>query len=323
MKDRISWTDVGLVFLALATVLVVALALRPTAVPSEAATAEQSPTRTASAPTTSAEPSDDATDATADDDEEPEARAAQPLTRFITAVDATTVWVAESNGCGSGGQVAVSADGASTWTAHDSPDSVLRIRLTNAEGAGFVVGGSADCEPRLWYTYDAGENWTDPQWQNNAWSRHPDDASQVLRPGGEPITPCEDSPVLDLDAFSGGHAAVLCEGGALLITQDWGGSWQAVMNDPNLYALAMTAPAQGIAAGVSDSCDGVAVQPFNVADDADLSCAEGALARGGEVAVTAAESAIWMAAGPDIWQAPSIGADFERAGDWPEELATP
>ena len=306
MESRKSVALMGLLALLVLDIVLVAWALWPSA----ASTNVSSPTPIATAtpePTDAHEPPAPT---------EVPAGPPVPLTRLIAAVTPDIAWVADAGSCGRPGSVHVTRSRGEEWTAHETPGSVTRLRTTDGS-SGFVVGGDADCAARVWYTGDAGETWSAPQSAAEAWGRDPDSARQIIRPGGEPVEPCEAGDVFDLVGLSGGTAFALCEDGTFRTTTDRGATWSTSDSRDGLLAISLEAPGEGAAVGLEDECTGVAVTPITGGRLSESACVDEASYAPGHVAISVTDGVVWLVAGGDVLRADTVDAPFTVVSSWP------
>jgi hypothetical protein len=213
--------------------------------------------------------------------------------------------------------VHVSDDRARSWTTNAAAGSVTRIRAEDAT-TGFVVGGTARCEVRLWTTSDGGDTWNGPRSAAAAWGRSPKDVRLVHRPDGDPVTPCQGrSPVLDLVALDGSNATALCGDGTLRRTTDGGADWRSGPTRDGGVALALSTAGTGVVAWLDDPCDGVVVGTLADGKVGSGRCVGGVEPKPGQVAVGVAPSGVWLAAGDSLLRADADGGGFTRVSDWP------
>lgn len=305
-----SWTvAVGLVALVLLDIGLVAWALWPSP-----ATSPTQPTTVAVTPTGPS--TADSASATAAPTPPVSADSLAPLVRFVAAVDPTTAWLVDGGECGQPGRLHVTLDGGAEWATESAQGSITRLRPSDASAA-FVVGGDADCTDRVWYTRDRGASWSSPQEASNAWGRSSKDSRLVLRPGGEPVRPCEVAEVLDLVGLSSRDGAVLCSDGAIRVTSDSGDSWTMATSRQGLLAISLTSGGEGAAVGMADDCQGLAVFEVGSGGITESACVERASHIPGQVAISVAEGAVWLVAGDGIYRAPDLQAPFERVSTWP------
>lgn len=239
-----------------------------------------------------------------------------PLVRLVAATSRTTAWLADVGSCDSPGSVHVTRTGGDDWSTQRSPGSVIRVRPTDGSAA-FVVGGDADCDARVWYTGDAGAEWSEPQSAENAWGRDPQVPHRILRPGGVPVSPCDGRPVLDLAVLPDGIATALCENGALRSTSDRGASWMDVLARDGLLAVSLTAPGEGALAGKEDGCPGIVVYRLVGRTLADGLCLTDVVASPGHVAISLSGPTVWLVAGNDVLRAEGMDARFNKIAAWP------
>lgn len=307
MQSRKSFALVGLLALLVLDIVLIAWALWPSAPHTNAS----SPTPLA---TSTPEPSDDGSGPTSPT--EVPAGPPVPLTRLIAAVTPDIAWVADAGACGRPGSVHVTTSRGEEWTAQETPGSVTRLRTTDGI-SGFVVGGDQDCAARVWYTGDAGETWSAPQSAAEAWGRDPGSARQIIRPGGEPVEPCEAGDVVDLVGLSGGTAFALCADGTLRTTTDRGASWSTTDSRDGLLAISFAAPGEGAAVGLDNECTGVAVTPVTGGRLMQSTCVDQASYAPGHVAISVTDGGVWLVASDSVWRADRVDAPFEAVASWP------
>lgn len=294
MDQRRVLPVIGLVTLVILDLVLVLWAVWPAA-PVSSARPESSATPTASA-SPSASPSPSPTPAASP----------VPITRVIVAVDRRTAWLATTGTCEEPGQLQVTTDAGGTWTASDTPAAVTRIR-TSSRSEGFVVGGAGrECTMRLWTTGDAGEQWGDPESARATWARVVEDARRVIRPGGNPVTPCGRGAVLDLASIGRDVASVLCADGAVRATVDGGQTWPESFRAEGALAFTVLADGRGAIASMTDECDGTTVTELVDGVPGESVCVAGADATPGAVAISVSEQAAWLVAGEAAYTAPEV-----------------
>lgn len=229
-----------------------------------------------------------------------------PITRVLVAVDRRTAWLATTGTCEKPGQLQVTTDAGEEWTASDTPAAVTRIR-TSSRSEGFVVGGQGrDCAMRVWTTGDAGEEWGDPASARATWARVAEDARRVIRPGGDPVTPCGRGAVLDLASIGRDVASVLCADGTVRTTADGGETWPDAFRVNGALAFTLLADGRGAIASMTKECDGTFVTELVDGVPAESVCVGGAEATPGGVAISVSEQAAWLVAGDVAYTAAEV-----------------
>ena len=237
----------------------------------------------------------------------------RPLERDLVGVDARSAWVATTGTCEEPGPVHVTTDAGATWRERESPGAVTRIRPSGRTEA-FVVGGEqGDCDMRLWTTTDGGQEWGDAASASAAWARTPDDARRVIRPGGEPVTPCGKAVVLDLASLGRETASVVCGDGRVRTTGNGGDSWPTAFRIEGALAFSLAPSGRGAVAARDADCDGTTVVPLTGGAPQESTCVEGASATPGQVAVSVTDGASWLLAGDEVFTAPSQRGPWTKA----------
>ncbi len=230
------------------------------------------------------------------------------------------MWALDVGSCTQASQVHVSTDGGASWTSHDGPGGLTRVRPGGSTSA-FVVGGDDRCRFRLWNTGDTGATWTAPQSAAAAWGRDPADATLLHRPGGDPVTPCAgDAEVADLTGLNGGAASVVCTDGTLRSTADTGTTWRTTLTVDGLSALSLSGPRTGVLAAVTPGCAGVQLVPVADGNAGKARCVADAVGAPGRVSLSVGGGSTWLLAGDVVVRGDSddvTTATFAVAGSWP------
>jgi hypothetical protein len=226
-----------------------------------------------------------------------------PITLGLVAVDDRTAWRFTRGSCDAGGStLAVSEDGAQAWQPRVAPfDTTLRVRVRDNGSAAFAIGGDDGCTPRFRQTRDAAQTWDRPAQVPGAWYRDGEDPDVVGTEAGTRAKPCGDTGVVDL-AVDDTSALALCGDGRLRSSAT-GKQWSDEGSVEGALAVAVSGK-RTLALVTRSDCAGLAVVDAGDPQKA-LGCAPVDLSqvRAGQVALAAAQDAVWVAAGDTTLQA--------------------
>jgi hypothetical protein len=229
------------------------------------------------------------------------------LKSFIVALDSKVAWRATVGSCdGGGAKLQTTLDGGATWSTQDTPlEIITRLQVTSAN-QGFAVGAGSDCRLVLHSTSDGGATWSDPQAASATWALSPKSNTQLLRPGGRTVEPCEGQTVVD---FSRGatpeSGVVLCSTGTVRRSADSGATWTDVTEAPGAYAVsAGTGGTQAYVAGADTECAGVQLGSVTSSGVKALACAKVPVkdVRPGGVALSVAGKNGWLLVRGEVWK---------------------
>ena len=233
-----------------------------------------------------------------------------PVEQAITVVGPSVAWVVRAGSCKEPGTVSVTDDAGSTWTSQDAPGRVMRARPSSAT-AGFVTGGDAECDLRLWSTGNAGRAWDKPKSAADAWSRVPDDAKGVHTPDDEVSRPCGSGRVLDLAALTAQRAMVVCENGDVRATTNRGVDWPQAFTLKGALAIGAVEGGSGVVLQTVPACRGVVAVPLVGGEpEGDGRCVPGT-AGPGQVSVSGVADSWWVVVGERVHRAEQPGGPWE------------
>lgn len=236
-----------------------------------------------------------------------------PVEQSIAVVGPSVAWVARAGSCKEPGTVWVTDDAGSSWTSQDAPGRVMRARPSSARG-GFVTGGDAECELRLWTTGNAGRAWGEPTSAAEAWSRVPDDAKAVHTPDDAVSRPCGSRRVLDLAALTAQRAIVVCDNGDVRSTSNRGEDWPKAFTLAGALAIGAVEGGSGVVLRSVASCRGVVAVPLVGGEpEGDGRCVPGS-AEAGEVAVSGVADSWWVVVGDRVHRAEQPGGPWDPTG---------
>ena len=236
-----------------------------------------------------------------------------PLEQSIAVVGPSVAWVVRAGSCTEPGTVWVTDDSGSSWSSQDTPGRVMRARPSSAR-AGFVTGGDAECELRLWTTGNAGKAWAEPSSAAEAWSRVPDDAKAVHTPDDEVSRPCGSGRVLDLAAPSAQRAMVVCDNGDVRATTNRGQDWPRAFALKGALAIGAVEGGTGVVLQTAPSCQGVVAVPLVGGEpEGEGRCVPGS-ADPGEAAVSGVIDSWWVVLGDRVHRAEQPGGPWEPTG---------
>lgn len=291
---------VGLCALLVADAVLIVWAFRGTPVDDPGPAASARPL-TSSAPPSSASPSSAAPSAST--------LKPAPVEQSIAVVGPSVAWVVRAGSCEEPGTVWVTDDAGSSWTSQDAPGRVMRARPSSAS-SGFVTGGDAKCELRLWNTANAGRVWSEPLPATEAWSRVPDDSKAVHTPDDQVSRPCGSGRVLDLAALTAQRAMVVCDNGDVRATTNRGQDWPKAFALKGALAIGAVEGGSGVVLRTVSSCRGVVAVPLVGGEpEGEGRCVRGA-AQPGQVAVSGIADSWWVVVGDRVHRAE------QPAGPW-------
>jgi photosystem II stability/assembly factor-like uncharacterized protein len=157
----------------------------------------------------------------------------------LLLVSPSIAYRAQTGTCLGGSELERSTNGGVKWKTVTSPAAAI-LSLTSVGGDSIdVVGADDRCKTKLWSSTDQGETWSGPASASDEFARVPDDPTQLATPSGDVKNPCPghtDAPI-SVEGISSIEAAVLCETGAVVTTQDSGVTW--VKREPVVGGEAM------------------------------------------------------------------------------------
>jgi hypothetical protein len=242
---------------------------------------------------------------------------AAPARRFLSALSADGAWRTTAGSCPDGAIVAeFTSDGGATWHPHDvtaatGAAQALRIEAVDLDYAFLVTLDQANCGPQFSATYTGGDAWeayTDERLVG-AWFLRPDSPDFVVSPAGRQAAPCS---AAALASRSEVEAALLCVDQRVFRTFDGGLSWDDGVEIAGALAIADAPDGYVVASTGVEECDGVGVLSLPNTDSdeaAELGCAD-VRGKPGEVAVAAAEGAIWL------WAADEMARSLDGGKTW-------
>ncbi|MFP7761480.1 WD40/YVTN/BNR-like repeat-containing protein [Marisediminicola sp. LYQ85] len=314
---RRGWVYAGLAAFLVVDVLLVSWAISAVSASNEPT--EQPREVSITAPQASPAPPRDDADSDSDTDGAADAPTAVPPSRLLAAVDGSTAWRATTGECGvATAAPEVTTDAGTSWATTDASTetgvtALLRLVPASAEVASFVGLAQNDCTPIAVRTFVGGGDYAiDPAGVASTWHVDPSDRSAVVSPAGAVDAPCDT--VVDLAARNADEAAVLCDDGAVSVTDDAGTSWAT----PRVFdgAIALTRSDEGwtIAAVGSDDCAGVEITAVT---DALAPGAIGCLPLDqpaadlpGSVALSAADGTLW------VWTDEGMARSTDGGASW-------
>lgn len=248
---RASWATLALVVLGVVAVVLAFAAMRatrPTAPPQPAGSALGAPSSAPSPSQGGDRGPDDVPDTVPPVVEPP-----------LLLADADVAYRGTSGSCLGGATLERTSDGGRRWVSVTVPAQGI-YALAGTGGAPLqVIGVDSDCALQQWVSADGGRTWSAPTPASGVFSRLPGTTRQIATPTGETRSPCADRAVapVAVEPISEMAAAVLCDGGAVFVTDDGGAGWSAVSAVTGAVALAFEGPELGwVLVGAADVCPG-------------------------------------------------------------------
>ncbi|GAB2683824.1 hypothetical protein [Thalassiella azotivora] len=306
---RAHWLTVALVVVVVADVVLVTLALRGPASPDRSGTLSGD-AQVAASPTQTPVPTPVPTETGP-----PPPPAGAPTNRLLDVVSDQAAWRAVVGSCPAGGStVQRTDDGGLTWedAGVDLP-SVVRLKADAASTA-FVVGQDAeDCEPA--FSRTTGEDWRrSASSLEVAWFVSPSDRTTVSSPAGAFPGPCG-GPLVDVAPVTSDEAAALCPDGSVHLTQDGAATWSPVAAVPGAVALTDQAGGYLVAVAGDPTCAGLVVTRIGAEDAPQPVACAPASGTPAEVALSAADDAVWLWAGDAVLRSDDGGVTWDDTGD--------
>lgn len=313
---------IGLGAFLLADIVLVALALRPPAVPSgapQAGSTVGASTQTPVAPPTTGTTTTQPSATTTTRPPTTPAVGPVPVQRLVVGLDADTAWRATVGTCRGGrSSIEVTTDGGKNWTEGTSPArAIARIQPLQI-GSGFVLAAGPDCTLREWTTADNTATWTGPKAIVGGWARQLSEPAAVLTPANPAARPCGTVDVIDLSRTSAEQAEALCADGEVKVTNDGGASWTDSGTATGAVALANRLEGQVLstyAARLEASCAGVQVVRVVQGRPATaVACVQTSSPPApGQVGISASAQAGWLVVGDQTWTAGADLAEWQQA----------
>ncbi|MEO7062103.1 MAG: hypothetical protein ABI083_20490, partial [Lapillicoccus sp.] len=224
------------------------------------------------------------------------------------AVDAGAAWRITSGACGTGGAVIeTTADGGHTWTRRASPYPVLARVQPRGGGRAFVVGADLACAMGLRWTADYAQTWSDPRGAGGTWALDSADRTKVQVPSGGTASICGGKAVLELVRATAETAQAVCDGGAVLQSDDEGLTWAAVARVTGALALDNRVEGAAVAAyvvAVGSGCPGLTVIAVRSGVATPIGCIgqDKAGVTPGAVALSIVGDQAWLLVGGTTWR---------------------
>ncbi|TFC89943.1 hypothetical protein [Cryobacterium sp. TMT3-29-2] len=241
-----------------------------------------------------------------------------PPTRILTALNASTVWRANTGDCPAAtANPELTTDAGETWSAFDASDgtdasSILSIYITSKSEASLVTLTAEDCTPQRVTTFVAGAQWQEyPDRVGTNWYVDPADRATVHGPTGTFPAPC--TSVIALAPRTDSTAALLCSDGSLFRTDDGAATFGSGIALPGAANLTVSDDGYIIVATDQAGCAGAQLLATPQELDGVLTpggCREAAVTPG-DLAVASADGIVWLWAGDEMSKSSDRGATWQ------------
>ena len=241
-----------------------------------------------------------------------------PPTRIITALDASTLWRANTGDCPAATATPeLSTDAGDTWTARDASadtdsSAILSIYVDSESEASMVTLTAKDCAPQRVTTFVAGDQWQEyPDRVGADWFVDPTDRATVHSPTGAFPAPC--TSVIALAPRTDSAAAVLCSDGTMYRTDDAAETFGPGIALPGAANLTVSDDGYIIVATDQAGCAGAQLLTMSNELDGALSpngCRETAVTSG-DLAVASADGIVWLWSGDEMSKSSDGGATWQ------------
>jgi BNR/Asp-box repeat len=241
-------------------------------------------------------------------------------TRLLIATSATSAWRATVGDCKTQGQVERSTNGGKSWkqALKATQGPIVQLGL-ESNGNVYTVGGpGGDCSMRYISYSKNGVIAGQTDKPLGIWSRDPKDPDQIQGPTSASATPCKGQHVVGLASPSTSAALLVCTGGSVMVTSNFGKSWKEADKLVGTMALGAGGGRYWVA-GAGEDCVGVSVRSFTFTKGdfsrGQTSCAAGLPVTPELIAISGSGKAIWL------WDGNEVHVSTDRGKTWQARYA--
>jgi hypothetical protein len=224
--------------------------------------------------------------------------------RLLFASSSKTAWRATVGDCNTPGKVERSTNGGVSWKriSRSGPAPIVQLGA-EPNGNLFTIGGTRrTCSAHYVAYADDGTITASTSSPIDVWFPTPNNRDEINGPGETKAAPCKGH-VVGLAPLDPSRALVVCDEGAVMITDDSGVRWRLIATVPETLAVA-AGPDRYWIAGVDHQCDGVAVRSLVVKSGIAVRgrniCAPAEDVQGGRVAMAVRGDSVWLWTGNNV-----------------------